>query len=229
MTRAQWTGVKLGGCVLGMAALLGIVQRLGIPWSRLTPEQVRAAVLAWGWWSPLAFFLLYAQPLVPLPISVMGMAGGLLFGVWGGGALTLIAAVIRACGQFVLARTCGREAIQMLLKGRLATWDARLGRQGFQAVLWVRLVPNFPYDIQNLVLGCSSVSLGAFALGTLVGLIPSMFLWVYLGQTLTDLANLLRVIAVLLAITAVWLLQRRLRAARASPAAGATQPARTPS
>ncbi len=212
MARATMAWLKFALLVSGMAGIAVLAAALGFDWSHLSADRVREAVRAWGWWTPVTFFFLYGQPVVPLPITVVAMAAGVLFGVWWGAALMLATAVVRGCGQFLLARLCGREAIQSLLKGRLATWDDRLGRQGFKTVCWIRLVPNVPYDLQNLGLGCSRVSLGAFALGTMVGTLPIVALWVAVGRSVTAITDVWRVVGVLLAVAAAWMIQRRLRA-----------------
>jgi uncharacterized membrane protein YdjX (TVP38/TMEM64 family) len=211
MKPARWKWVKLGSLIVGMAGVVGVLQALGVCWRDLTPDQVRAYVLSFGWWAPLMYTLLYAQPIIPLPASVMSMAGGLSFGVARGFVIALAAAMIRACGQFLIARGCGREAVATILKGRLATLDQSLGQKGFWAVLWIRLVPNLPYDFQNFGLGFSQVSFGPFALGTLLALIPGIFLWVYVGHTLTDATQLWKIVVILIGLAACWYLHHRYR------------------
>jgi uncharacterized membrane protein YdjX (TVP38/TMEM64 family) len=202
---------KVALLVGGMAAAAAALSRFGVRWQDLSPEQVRAAVLAYGWWSPAAYLLLFAQPLVPLPASVMAMAAGLSFGpalgfvaAWGAGA-------VRACGQFLLAKACGRGVIERLLRGRLAEWDRRLGEAGFLTVLWIRVVPNVPFDLQNFGLGCSRIAIGPFALATLLGIIPGIFLWVYLGHTLTTPREGWKIAAALIALAALWLVRHRIQ------------------
>ena len=230
MKRLTWQWLKLGLLIGGLAAIALALRAAGMGWTSLTPERLRAAIAHWGWWSPAAFFLLYAQPVVPLPFTVVAASAGLAFGMVGGGALLLLAATTRGCIHFLLARTCGRGAVQSLLKGRLASWDARLGRNGFATVCWIRLVPNFPYDMQNLGLGCTQVSLGAFVLGTLVGLLPGVVLWVAIGRMLLEPARRGPLAALGLLLAAGWLVQRRLRAraAGSDAAAPAAVPPVTP-
>jgi uncharacterized membrane protein YdjX (TVP38/TMEM64 family) len=146
-----------------------------------------------------------------MPASLVLMAGGLSFGPIAGFLASLIGATLRGCGQFLIAKRCGREAVQTMLKGRWADWDRRIGRHGFWTVFWLRIIPNVPFDFQNFGLGLSNVSFRAFAPATLLGLVPGVFLWVYLGHTLTELRHLWKIIAVLLGILALWALQARLR------------------
>ena len=216
------TWIKL----LGFAALLvGVgwgLRLAGIDLTRITPERVRAFVLSFGAWAPTIYLAVYAQPLVPLPASIMTIAGGLAFGsVWGTLA-ALTGATARACTQFLVARLLGRDAVAKLLKGNIASLDQRIGENGFRAVLLIRLVPNFPFDIQNYGLGFSRVRFVPFVLGTLLGMIPGTFAFVYLGYSLTDPKQLWKLLLALAIIAGLLFLPRVFgaRRRRAAPAIG---------
>ena len=211
MKPLQWKWVKLAALVAGLAAAAVALRAAGVNWSELTPEQVRAGLQRFGWWSPLIYIVAFGQPLIPLPGSIMAMAAGLLFGMGGGFAAAWIAAALRGCGQFFLARICGREAIATLLRGRLAAWDERMGHDGFQTVFWIRVVPNLPYDMQNFGLGCSRVPFGTFLAATALGLVPGLLVWVYLGYTLSDYSQLWKIGLGLLAVAGLWMLQHYYR------------------
>lgn len=203
--------------VVGGAVL--ILNALGVRWSSLVPERIRAYVLSFGWWAPVVYFLLYAQPLVPLPASVMLMTAGLAFGLGVGLPLGYAALVMRACGQFLMTRWFGREAIEGLLRGRLAQLDHTVERWGFQAVFLFRLIPNVPYDMQNFSLGLSSVHFSDFFFATLLATLPGTFLWVYLGHTTTGADALWRAAAVIVVLLGLGALFRWARARRAARAA----------
>ena len=211
MKPLQWKWVKLGILVAGLVAVVASFRMVGVDWSHLTPDQVRATVQAFGWWAPVIYVLAFGQPVIPLPGSIMAMAGGLLFGLGGGFFAAWIAAILRGCGQFVLARVCGREAIAGLLRGRLAAWDERMGRDGFQTVFWIRLLPNVPYDIQNFGLGCSRVPFRTFFFATVLGLIPGLIVWTYLGYTLSDYSQVWKIGVGLLAVAGLYWLQHHYR------------------
>ena len=187
-SRHPW--VRFLALALVVVGAVLVLNALGVRWSSLVPERIRSYVLSFGWWAPIVYFLLYAQPVVPLPASVMLMAAGLAFGLGVGLPLAYAALVVRACGQFLMTRWFGREAVAGLLRGRLAQLDHTVERWGFQTVLWFRLIPNVPYDIQNFSLGLSSVHFSSFALATVVGVLPGTVLWVYLGHTTTGVETL---------------------------------------
>lgn len=211
MKQSQWKWVKLAGLIVGLAAAVAGTRALGLRWEALSPERVRAYVLSFGWRAPFVYTLLFAQPVIPLPISLLCMAGGVSFGLGWGFVAAWLAGVARGCGQFLIARVCGREAIASMLRGRVASLDQRIERRGFQAVLWIRLVPNVPFDLQNFGLGLSGVSFASFAAASILGVIPGVFLWVYLGSVLTHATQLLHVMLLLLGLGALWWFRLRRR------------------
>ena len=50
-------------------------------------------------------------------------------------------------------------------------------------VLLSRLSPVFPFTLLNYFLGLTTVRLGPYLLGNLIGMLPGTFLYVYLGST----------------------------------------------
>jgi uncharacterized membrane protein YdjX (TVP38/TMEM64 family) len=197
--------------ILALVVLTGILlaRWAGLRVSDLTPERIRTLITSFGVMAPLIYFLVYAQPIIPLPISVLAMAAGLAFGLAGGMVLTLAAATVRGCGQFLIARTLGREAVASRLKGRLASLDQWIRKRSLTTVIWVRIIPNVPYDMQNYALGFSPVPFSTFALGTFVGMIPSLFAWVSVGSALSEPKHRWTVAAAIAVLGGLWFLQHR--------------------
>lgn len=210
MSRASW--LKLTVFVALLAGLWWGLQALGIRVTDFTPERVRAFVLSFGAWAPAIYVAVYGQPIVPLPASVMTITGGLAFGPAWGTLAALTGGTTRACGQFLIAKRLGREAVAKLLKGRFAVADERIGANGFVTVLLIRLIPNVPFDLQNYGLGFSRVRFGPYALATFLGMIPGSFAYVYLGYSLTDPKHLWKLgvaIGVIVGLIVLqWIIQR---------------------
>lgn len=188
----------------GVVAIMIVAHVVGFRWWDLTPGRVRTYVLSFGLWAPLIYFVAFAQPLIPLPASVMLMAGGLAFGTVGGLTTALSAATTRACGQFMIARYLGRDAVESILRGRLAALHYDIGKRGFLAVLLFRCFAMVPYDVQNFSLGFSRVPFVTFISATVLALIPLSLLWVSLGQTLTEPAEFWKIIVLLVLLVAFW-------------------------
>jgi len=212
VNRSTW--VKLGLLVLLLVGIWAGLKALGIDLARITPQRVQAFVLSFGVWAPLVYLAVYGQPIVPLPASVMTITGGLAFGPFWGTLAALGGATTRACGQFAIVKLFGREAVEKLLKGKLASLNQHVGRHGFKAVLLVRLIPNFPFDVQNYALGFTRVRFLPFALATFLGMIPGSFVFVYLGYSLTDLRNAWKILLAVVLVAALiagqrWYVRRR--------------------
>ena len=81
-------------------------------------------------------------------------------------------------------------------------------------VLWVRLIPNVAYDIQNYSLGLTKVRLKDYFLATFFGIIPGTFGFVYLGYSLSDFRQLWKIMVAALIIIAIYFTQGYLRKKR---------------
>lgn len=184
MRRSIW--MKVGVFVVLVAGLGWLMKLLGLDVTTLTPARISVFLLSFGVWAPLIYLVGYGQPIVPLPASIMTITGGLVFGPLWGSLAALTGATIRACTEFLVARLLGREAVAKLLKGKVATLDQKLGDNSFKAVLLIRLIPNFPFDVQNYGLGFSRVRFWPYLIASFLGMLPGCFAFVYLGYSLTD-------------------------------------------
>jgi uncharacterized membrane protein YdjX (TVP38/TMEM64 family) len=112
------------------------------------------------------------------------ITGGLLFGTVVGGLTAIVAATMGATLLFLIARS----AIGGWLVRRAGALAAALAdgfrRDAFHYLLFLRLVPVFPFWIVNLVAALCGVHLGPFVLATAMGVIPGTFAFAFLGASL---------------------------------------------
>src|SRR5262249_21732172 len=80
----------------------------------------------------------------------------------------------------LVAKLLGRDFVDQLLKGKLQTLDARLGKHGFSALLILRLVPLFPFNGLNFGCGLTSIRLRDYVLATAIGILPGTFVYQFL-------------------------------------------------
>ncbi len=72
---------------------------------------------------------------------------------------------------------------KILLKyPKINHYENALSRNGFFTVVFLRLVPLFPFNALNPILGVTDIRFKDYFLGTLVGIIPGTFAFVYLGE-----------------------------------------------
>lgn len=218
MRRSTW--LRMGLFALIAVGVYAIARAAGFDVRHVTPERVRAFVLSFGIWAPAIYLLVYGQPVVPLPASVLTITGGLAFGPAWGTLAALVGATIRACTEFLVARLLGREAVAKLLKGKAASLDQRIGEHGFQTVLLIRLIPSLPFDVLNYGLGFSRVRFAPYAAASFLGMIPGSFAYVYLGYSLTDPKQLWKLGLAILLIVGLVFAQRAWRKRNRTPVPG---------
>ena len=175
--------VKAGALALVLLGAIGLAPILGTP----DIAALRSRVDAAGVWGPAVFFALYVGlALIPCPKALLTAAGGALFGLWAGAALSLAAALVGAVISFGVGRMLGREAVDRLIHGRLARVDALLADHGLSAVLIVRLVPLVPFIAINYASGLSGVKFRHYVLGSALGMVPGSLAYAALGAYGTD-------------------------------------------
>ena len=168
----------------------------------LNPQAIRDHLLSFGPWAPLVYIIVYTfRPLIFFPASILSIAGGLVFGPLFGTIYTVIGASLGALLSFGIARLLGRDFVKPLLKGKFGQCDAFAERNSFSVVLFMRLLPIFPFDMVNYGAGLCGVKPVGYIMATIVGIIPGTFAYVYLGSSL--MAPQYIVVAVVLFIVLV--------------------------
>jgi len=172
------TAIKAGALLLIVLGAIGLALMLGPPDIAAMRSRVNAA----GLWGPALFFAFYVGlALIPCPKAVLTSAGGALFGLWAGAGLSLAAALVAAIISFGVGRLLGREAVDRLIRGRLARVDSLLSDHGLSSVLVVRLVPLVPFIAINYASGLSGVKFGHYVLGSALGMVPGSLAYAALG------------------------------------------------
>ena len=133
---------------------------------------------------PLLFVVLFlALNTVGVPLPVLGAAAGMAFGPVSGATTSLAAMTITACAQFLLARHVVGEQVRHRLGHALVRVNHLLERRGVIAVAGARLLPA-PFSEFNMLAGLTFLSLGDFAIGTVIGCAPKALAWSGLGALL---------------------------------------------
>ena len=182
--RSVW--IKIGVLLVVAVAMSLVLKAIGLDVRTISPKRVQEFVLSFGVWAPLVYIVAYGQPLLPLPASLMTGLAGAAFGRGWGTVYAVAGASVRAGSEFFVARLLGRRVVEQLLKGKVAALDQKLGENSFKAVLLIRLIPNFPFDVQNYGLGFSKVRAVPYLLATFLGILPGSFAFVYLGESLVN-------------------------------------------
>jgi len=134
----------------------------------------------------LAFVVLY---IMVVALSVPGavfltIAGGILFGAVVGGLAAIIGATIGATFVFLIARTaCGESLVRRAGPRAMKIADG-FRADAFSYLLFLRLVPVFPFWLVNLAPALVGVPLGTFVAATALGIVPGTFAYALVGAGL---------------------------------------------
>jgi uncharacterized membrane protein YdjX (TVP38/TMEM64 family) len=149
------------------------------------PAIVKSEVVEWGAWGPLVYMLLYAVgPSFLVPGAVMTIAGGLAFGTTWGSVYSLIGADVGAVVAFGAGRFLGRSFVENIVGPRFETMLQRIARNGFQIILYLRIVPVIPYNALNLLAGATPITFRDYFWASMIGMIPGTILFAFLGDAL---------------------------------------------
>lgn len=136
----------------------------------------------------LAHIAIYATvTALSLPAAViLTLAGGLLFGVPLGATLTVLGATLGATILFLVAQTAFGDALRSRAGPFVARMSEGFQKDAFNYLLFLRLVPAFPFFAVNLVPALLGMRLLPFVLATAVGIVPGTAVFTAFGAGLGE-------------------------------------------
>ena len=177
--RKRWPG-HWAFWLIAIAAII-VLAAEGHRIAHLLPR-IERWIQALGPWGPLAY-IVGIVALAPLffPNTILGLTGGVVFGVWEGYFLYFVGVYLANLVMYFIGRRWLRSRILQLLTKReqirRAVSAARSG--GTALVFWIRMIPVNP-AVFSYAFGAVQVRFRAIAIG-MFGMTPHMFLDVYLG------------------------------------------------
>lgn len=140
-----------------------------------------------GPWASLVFVGLSAFQGVVfwIPGTPFEIAGGMVFGVWGGTILSSVGIAVGNAAAFLLARRFGRAWVDRWLSNNdLHAVEGLIHHRRLDVVLAVLFfVPFLPKKIFCYLAGLSRVKVWRFALVTTVARVPGLVLTSWLGHS----------------------------------------------
>jgi len=227
--RDEKSGSTIGSWTKPLVILAAILAGAALAWRLGTFEALNVAnadrLSDWfdglGWWAPVAFIVLWIGASVFfLPGLVLTIAGGLVFGAAWGTLWTTIGANLGAVADFLIGRYAARGKVEAMVDHNpaLRRIDEGVRRQGWRMLVVTRLVPVFPFNVQNYVYGLTDIPLRTYALVTLPCMLPATIAYNFaagslrtgdFGKTLWYLA-VAAVFFVLLSLIPGWVRRRGL-------------------
>ena len=113
--------------------------------------------------------------------GILSIVGGFVFGWALSAPVTVVAATIGAIIVFQIVKTSLGATMAEKAGPFVQRLSAGFAADAFNYLLFLRLVPAFPFFVVNVVSGVARVPLRTFVVATFVGIIPGSFVFAYLG------------------------------------------------
>jgi uncharacterized membrane protein YdjX (TVP38/TMEM64 family) len=138
-------------------------------------ENIQNWIESYGVLGPVIYVIFYIFAsiffLPGLPITVLG---GVLFGPLMGTIYTVIGAGLGMSAAFLVARYAFRESIETRF-GESPIFkkiDQGVNNQGWRILMITRIIPIFPFNIQNYVYGLTSIGFWKYSILSTIFIIP---------------------------------------------------------
>ena len=116
--------------------------------------------------------------------SIFTVIGGALFGTLIGGCATVVGATIGAVIIFLIAKSALGEYLMRRAGPLIAKLADGFRQDAFSYMLFLRLIPAFPFWLINLASAFLGVKLTTFAASTALGIVPGTFTLSFIGADL---------------------------------------------
>ena len=174
----------------------------------------------YGAWGPFLYMGGYVvAELLFVPALPLTLLGGLVFGPVWGTVYTWIAATLAAALAFLVARHLARDAVERwrARSPRIARIDAAVERHGWRILMVTRLVPLFPFNLQNFAYGLTRIPFWTYVGVSALCMLPGTVAFTLAGGALSGGGSPARIVWTLAAAAALivlvslmprWLTQR---------------------
>ncbi len=176
--------------VLAVAALIAVAYFTGFIDFLTDIDALQA------WFEELGFigyaiyiFLYIIVAIFMFPASAFTIVAGITFGSVLGGILSLIGATIGATVAFIIAKYVARGFITSKFEGNpiFKKIEDGVKENGTSFLILTRLVPVFPYNVQNYAYGVTAMKPMTFALVSLITMAPGSFIYAFMaGEIATN-------------------------------------------
>ena len=141
--------------------------------------------------STILFFIGYV---LATAISIPGaliftLTAGALFGLVLGTILVSCASSIRAFLAFIIARYLLNDFVQSKYSDRLIYINERIEKEGAYYLLFLRLVPVFPFVLVNLTMALTSIRPAIYYWISQLGMLPATIVYVNAGTQLAKITS----------------------------------------
>jgi len=140
----------------------------------------------------VSFYLLLGKiigSILFFPGTPLTLLAGATLGVFWGTVVSLVGNTLGAALAFLFSRFLFQDLVKRKIVSRykkISSYEEAFFEKGLSTVLFLRLIPLFPFNVLNYALCVTRVSFKDYFLGTFLGIIPGTFLFVYFGDSVAQ-------------------------------------------
>lgn len=171
---------------LGAAYAAGLHKYLSLEQleaQRVTLKDFVASNLILAILAYMTVYILATAFMVPGALWIT-IAGGFLFGLFGGSALTVISATIGATALFSVARTSIGQPLRQRAGPFLKKLEQGFQENAFSYMFFLRFLPVVPFPVANIAPALLGAKPRDFIISTFFGIIPGVVAYTWIGAGL---------------------------------------------
>ena len=162
-------------------------------------------------------FTIIGSSFLALPGVTFAVIGSGLFGPWLGSLYCLIGASLGATVSFLLSRYLLKDSIEELVKKneKLYSIIFQANSEKEMLILMItRLLPIFPFNLQNFAYGITNISLVKYFMGTFLFMIPGIIIFslgtdgIINSEDRNTMFLIVTIIVVLMVVLGIYLYKR---------------------
>ena len=146
--------------------------------------KIKTWVEGFGRIAPFVYIGLYLVSTVFfLPGAPVTILAGFVFGPLWGIFYASVASIISVSVAFLIARYVARDLVEGWVKdnAQFRKIDEQVEEQGWRIVMFTRVVPIFPFNLQNYAYGLTSIRFSIYVLVSAIFMLPGTAVFVQLG------------------------------------------------
>lgn len=145
---------------------------------------LKTYIKSFGLMAPFVFILIFVFSTVlfvpGLPITVLS---GILFGAFWGTVYVVIGSTIGVSLAFLIGRYLGRDIVKNMVdkNEKMSCLDNYIKEQSNTILIISRLVPIFPFNLQNYAYGITNIKFSTYFWYSLIFMVPGTFIYTCFG------------------------------------------------
>ncbi|WP_432666413.1 TVP38/TMEM64 family protein [Wukongibacter baidiensis] len=156
-------------------------------------QNLKSWIAGFGIFGPVIYILLYiAACLFFLPGIPIALLAGFAFGPIMGTVWASIGSTIGASVAFLVARYAARGMVEGWVEGneQFKKIDEGVEKQGWRMLMITRLVPIFPFNLQNFAYGLTKINFGTYVLVSWICMLPGTIAFTFTSGAIVNGAGI---------------------------------------